>query len=57
MGGGSSFGRISGVGTASLGSSFPSLFALVVSKEVWVEDVWDSSIQEKKRCGGEPLFL
>ena len=37
----------------SLGSSFPSLFALAISKDVWVEDVWDSFVS---RGGLEPCF-
>lgn len=31
-------------GNASLGSSFLPLFTLASSKDVWVADVWDSSV-------------
>ncbi|KAL6332129.1 hypothetical protein AAG906_001843 [Vitis piasezkii] len=30
-------------------NSFPSLFALAISKEKWVAEVWDSSVEEGVR--------
>ena len=32
-------------GVEALCNSFPSLFAVVVSKEDWVAEVWDSSVE------------
>ena len=42
-------------GDNSLSVSFPSLFALADSKEGWVEDVWNPSI-EKVGWGWNPYF-
>ena len=36
-----------------LSVSFPFLFALADSKEAWVEDIWNSSIEKRKKRGGE----
>ena len=33
----------------ALCNSFPSLFALAISKEKWVAEVWDSSVEEGVR--------
>ena len=50
MGGGYIFGRIGGVGITYC-VVFPSLFALFVSKDVWVMDVWNSSTERGARLG------
>ena len=42
-------------GDSPLCMPFPSLFALVDSKEVWVVDIWDSSTQ-RGRGGWNPCF-
>ena len=38
-------------GDSPLCMPFPSLFALVDSKEVWVVDIWDSSTQRGRGDG------
>ena len=50
-----SFWKDKWCGTTPLCESFPFLFALVASKEVWVKDVW--AVNEQRGRELEPLFL